>query len=126
MKEALEKYFGFTCFRQGQEEVIDKILNKKSAIAIFATGSGKSLCYQLPALKLENITLVVSPLVSLMQDQLDFLNRKNIPAVRIDSSQTREEFIKAIELAKKNQVKILMISPERFKNEIFRSHLKDM
>ncbi|MEG2092304.1 RecQ family ATP-dependent DNA helicase, partial [Cetobacterium sp.] len=126
MKEVLEKYFGFTCFRQGQAEVIDKILNKKSAIAIFATGSGKSLCYQLPALKLENITLVVSPLVSLMQDQLDFLNRKNIPAVRIDSSQTREEFIKAIELAKKNQVKILMISPERFKNEIFRSHLKDM
>ncbi|MEG3014148.1 MAG: RecQ family ATP-dependent DNA helicase [Cetobacterium sp.] len=126
MKEALQKYFGFTYFRQGQEEVIDKILNNKSAIAIFATGSGKSLCYQLPALKLDNITLVVSPLVSLMQDQLDFLNRKNIPAVRIDSSQTREEFIKAIELAKKNQVKILMISPERFKNEIFRSHLKDM
>ncbi|WP_297598286.1 ATP-dependent DNA helicase RecQ [uncultured Cetobacterium sp.] len=126
MEDTLQKYFGFTHFREGQKEVIGKILNDKSAIAIFATGSGKSLCYQLPALKLKNITLVVSPLVSLMQDQLDFLNRKNIPAVRIDSSQTRDEFIKAIELAKKNQIKILMISPERFKNEIFRSHLKEI
>lgn len=126
MEKILEKYFGFKEFRRGQRDVIEKILNKESAIAIFATGSGKSLCYQLPALELENLTLVISPLLSLMQDQLDFLKEKKIPAEKIDSFQSREEFIRIMKEAKENKIKILMISPERMKNEVFRSYLKGL
>lgn len=126
MYKILESYFGFKEFKCGQKEVIDKIINNESAIAIFATGSGKSLCYQLPALKLTNLTLVISPLLSLMQDQLEFLNLKNIPSGKIDSTQSKDEFLKIMNDAKKQKIKILMISPERMNNEIFRSYLKDI
>lgn len=126
MESILKEYFGFENFRTGQKEIIDKILNKESAIAIFATGKGKSLCYQFSALKLENLILVVSPLMSLMQDQLDFLKKLGIPAAKIDSTLSKDELIKNISDAKKNRIKILMISPERFKNEFFRVHLKEM
>ncbi|MGS0728996.1 DEAD/DEAH box helicase, partial [Shewanella sp. 0m-11] len=75
----LNRYFGFSEFRLGQGDVINNVLSGKSAAAIFPTGSGKSLCYQLPALALPHLTLVVSPLLALMDDQLQFLNRKGIP-----------------------------------------------
>ena len=80
LKDQLQKHFGFTSFLKGQEEVIRKVLARQSAAAIFPTGAGKSLCYQLPAMVLPGITLVVSPLLSLMKDQLDFLLSNNIPA----------------------------------------------
>jgi len=85
-KQKLQKHFGFNSFLKGQEEVVCKVLEHKSAAAIFPTGAGKSLCYQLPAMLLPGMTLVVSPLLSLMKDQLDFLQSHNIPAARLDST----------------------------------------
>ena len=122
----LHEYFGFNNFLKGQPEVIKLVAGKESAAAIFPTGSGKSLCYQLPAMILENMTLVVSPLLSLMKDQLDFLEEKNIPAARLDSTLTRDQYNTIIQKAKSGDIKILMISVERFKNERFRTHLKQM
>ncbi len=124
--QLLKQQFGFQSFGKGQEEVITKITHRESAIAIFPTGSGKSLCYQLPALTLPNLTLVVSPLLALIQDQLDFLHSKNISAVRIDSSLSREEEMEVMKGIKENKHKILMISVERFKNERFRRFLKEI
>ena len=124
--QLLKQQFGFQTFGKGQEEVITKITNRESAIAIFPTGSGKSLCYQLPALTLPNLTLVVSPLLALIQDQLDFLHSKNISAVRIDSSLSREEEVEVMKGIKNKKHKILMISVERFKNERFRRFLKEI
>ena len=122
----LQQTFGFESFKKGQQETITKILAGKSACAIFPTGSGKSLCYQLPALQLPGITLVVSPLLALMKDQLDFLLLHNIEAARLDSSLEREHYNQVLQQARNNQLKILMISVERFKNERFRSQLKRM
>ncbi len=126
ISEYLKKYFGFTDFRTGQKEVVNNILNNESAAAIFPTGAGKSLCYQLPALIFPGLTLVVSPLLSLMKDQLDFLLSCNIAAARLDSTLSRDEYAEILEKAKSGQLKILMISVERFKNERFRYHLERM
>ena len=126
LKQQLQKYFGFNSFLKGQEEVIRKVLDHQSAAAIFPTGAGKSLCYQLPAMMLPGMTLVVSPLLSLMKDQLDFLLEKSIPAARLDSTLGRDEYNAILEKAKNSTLKILMISVERFKNERFRFHLEKM
>jgi len=126
LKQPLQKHFGFNTFLKGQEDVIRKVLDRQSAAAIFPTGAGKSLCYQLPAMLLPGLTLVVSPLLSLMKDQLDFLLAHNIPAARLDSTLSRNDYNKILESAKKSELKILMISVERFKNERFRSHLEKM
>ena len=121
--DTLKKSFGYDTFKPGQLEVIKRIVSGQSAAAIFPTGSGKSLCYQLPALLLPNFTLVVSPLLALMQDQLLFLSAKGIPAARIDSSLSREEERAVIDTVKGGDCKILFISVERFKNERFRRFL---
>jgi len=126
LKQQLQKYFGFNTFFKGQEDVISKVLERHSAAAIFPTGAGKSLCYQLPAMLLPGLTLVVSPLLSLMKDQLDFLLANNIPAARLDSTLSRNDYNKILDSAKNGDLKILMISVERFKNERFRSHLQKM
>ncbi|MDA3809206.1 MAG: RecQ family ATP-dependent DNA helicase [Spirochaetaceae bacterium] len=126
IEKELKKYFGFEHFRQGQKEVISKVISGESSAAIFPTGAGKSLCYQLPALLLPHITLVVSPLLSLMKDQLDFLLSHNIKAARLDSSLSREEYNGIISDALNNKINILMISVERFKNERFRTQLQKM
>ena len=126
LEKQLQKYFGFNYFKKGQKEVIQKIMKGQSAAAIFPTGAGKSLCYQLPAILLSGITLVVSPLLSLMKDQLDFLLEHNISAARLDSTLNREDYNKILEKAKNGELKILMISVERFKNERFRYHLQKM
>src|SRR5688500_3428187 len=82
----LQSVFGFPAFREGQEPVVGKLLEGRSVLAVFPTGAGKSLCYQLPALVLDGVTLVVSPLIALMKDQIDFLTRKGVAAARLDSS----------------------------------------
>ena len=121
--QALQQYFGFKEFRTGQSEVIERILGGRSAAAIFPTGSGKSLCYQLPALQLPHLTLVISPLLALMKDQVEFLRSKNIPAACIDSTQNRDETLQIMQQARNGELKILLISVERLKNERFRQFI---
>src|SRR3954469_12069290 len=84
--EQLQSTFGFPAFREGQEAVISRLLDGKSVLAIFPTGAGKSLCYQLPALCLDGVTLVISPLIALMKDQIDFLKSRGVAAERLDST----------------------------------------
>ncbi|WP_058544956.1 RecQ family ATP-dependent DNA helicase [Pseudomonas fluorescens] len=126
MHSTLEQVFGYPQFRPGQEAAIGAVLAGRSAAAIFPTGSGKSLCYQLPALLLPHLTLVVSPLLALMQDQLAFLKRHGIAAASIDSAQGRDETNDAMARARSGELKILMISVERLKNERFRNFLQQV
>ncbi|MBW2239254.1 MAG: RecQ family ATP-dependent DNA helicase [Deltaproteobacteria bacterium] len=126
LKKQLHSHFGFDSFLKGQKDVIQNILDGQSTAAIFPTGAGKSLCYQLPAMMLPGMTLVVSPLLSLMKDQLDFLLECDIPAARLDSTLQKNEYNAILARAKNNELKILMISVERFKNERFRSNLEKM
>ncbi|MBC3269480.1 RecQ family ATP-dependent DNA helicase [Pseudomonas sp. SWRI81] len=126
MHNTLEQVFGYPQFRPGQETAITAVLAGRSAAAIFPTGSGKSLCYQLPALLLPHLTLVVSPLLALMQDQLAFLKRHGISAGSIDSAQSREDANEVMARARSGELKILMISVERLKNERFRNFLQQV
>ncbi len=119
----LQRVFGFNQLRPGQEAVVSAVLAGRSAAAIFPTGSGKSLCYQLPALHLPHLTLVVSPLLALMQDQLAFLHERGISAASIDSAQSRDDASVVMARAKAGELKILMISVERLKNERFRNFI---
>ncbi|MGQ4877178.1 RecQ family ATP-dependent DNA helicase [Billgrantia sp. LNSP4103-1] len=124
IEQTLQQVFGYDDFRPGQRPVIEAITAGRSAAAIFPTGSGKSLCYQLPALHLPHLTLVISPLLALMQDQLAFLARHGIAAASIDSSQSREEASAVMEGVKRGEIRILMISVERLKNERFRAFIR--
>ena len=124
MHSLLQQYFGFTEFRPGQEQVVKALVDGHSAAAIFPTGSGKSLCYQLPALHLPNLTLVVSPLLALIQDQLDFLKKKGIAAASIQSMQSPAEAAQVYKSVTDGEIKILFISVERLNNERFRAFLK--
>ncbi|WP_417696640.1 RecQ family ATP-dependent DNA helicase [Psychromonas sp.] len=126
MYSTLQQYFGFDQFRPGQESVIQSLLAGHSAAAIFPTGSGKSLCYQLPALHLPHLTLVVSPLLALIQDQLDFLQSKGIQAASIQSMQTGAEAADVYKRVSEGQIKILFISVERLNSERFRTFLKQV
>ncbi|WP_247268389.1 MULTISPECIES: RecQ family ATP-dependent DNA helicase [Pseudomonas] len=126
MHNTLEQVFGYPQFRPGQEAVISAVLAGRSAAAIFPTGSGKSLCYQVPALLLPHLTLVVSPLLALMQDQLAFLKRHGISAGSIDSAQSRDDANDVMARARSGELKILMISVERLKNERFRNFLQQV
>src|SRR4051812_49967925 len=90
-RQVLESRFGFPSFRPGQEHVVEALLAGRSALAVFPTGAGKSLCYQLPALLLDGVTVVVSPLIALMKDQIDFLSRRGVDAARLDSSLAVDE-----------------------------------
>ncbi|MGR5537350.1 RecQ family ATP-dependent DNA helicase [Vibrio campbellii] len=126
LQQTLQSVFGFDCLRAGQQPVIEAVMNGYSAAAIFPTGSGKSLCYQLPATQLPNLTLVISPLLALMKDQLTFLQSKGIAAASIDSSQSREDAQQVMAGIKNGQIKILMISVERLKNERFREFIRQI
>lgn len=123
---SLSEYFGFEKFRTGQEQTIRQLLNGDSSLAIFPTGSGKSLCYQLSALHLPHLTLVVSPLLALMKDQLDFLAQKGIAAASIDSTLSAEQSRNVIADVRSGKIKILMVSVERFKNERFRQFIQSV
>ncbi|MBK3759294.1 RecQ family ATP-dependent DNA helicase [Stutzerimonas frequens] len=126
IEQTLEQTFGYDGFRPGQEQAVRAVVAGRSAAAIFPTGSGKSLCYQLPALLLPHLTLVVSPLLALMQDQLAFLQRHGIAAGSIDSAQSREQASETMARAKSGELKILMISVERLKNERFRNFISQV
>ena len=98
-REALKRYFGYDSFRPGQEEIVSALLAGRDALAIMPTGAGKSLCYQVPALLLPGLTLVISPLISLMQDQVKGLNAAGIHAAFINSSLTETQIARALDLA---------------------------
>ena len=120
----LQSTFGFNALREGQQPVVEALLEGRSAAAIFPTGSGKSLCYQLPALLMPNLTLVVSPLLALMQDQVSFLRSKGVQAASLDSTLSREELQQVQQDVRSGQIKILFISVERLKNERFREFIR--
>ena len=115
----LQQVFGHAEFLPGQRQVIEAVLDGRSALAVFPTGQGKSLCYQLPALHLPGLTLVVSPLMALMKDQVDTLLTKNIPAARLDSSLSFNEIQDIYTQLDQGTLKLLFVAPERFANERF-------
>jgi ATP-dependent DNA helicase RecQ len=124
--ESLRTYFGFDRFLPGQEEVICHLLSGRSAAAVFPTGGGKSVCYQLPALLLEGVTLVISPLIALMKDQIDSLSRRGIAAARLDSTLTADEYAETMRQARTGKLRLLYVAPERFQNERFRQAIEQL
>ena len=118
-EEALKTYFGYDAFRGGQEPVIDTLLSGRDALAIMPTGAGKSVCYQVPALLLPGSTLVISPLVSLMRDQVTQLVQMGVPAAFLNSSLTFRQYLLALSRAKEGRYKIIYVAPERLETEGF-------
>lgn len=118
-KKLLKEYFGYDSFRTGQEEIINHILLKEDCLAIMPTGAGKSICYQIPAVLFSGVTIVISPLISLMKDQVDALNEIGISATYINSSLSERDYIQTIENIYHNIYKIIYVAPERFLSETF-------
>ena len=125
-KEALKAVFGYDSFRPGQEAVINAILEGRDILAVMPTGAGKSLCYQVPAMLLSGITLVISPLISLMQDQVKALNEAGVDAAFINSSLSEKEMHDTFKNASKGQYKIIYVAPERLMSEGFVRLAKDI
>ena len=123
--ELLKIHYGFEKLRPGQERAIFSVLEGKSALVIMPTGGGKSLCYQLPALVFEGITIVISPLIALMKDQVDSLTRVGIPATFINSSISPAETTKRLEEVKNGFYRLLYVAPERFYSAEFTDALAE-
>jgi ATP-dependent DNA helicase RecQ len=123
---SLRKHFGFDDFREGQRDVIGSILEGKDAVVVMPTGSGKSLCYQLPAMILDGATLVVSPLIALMKDQVDALLARGLPATFINSSIPESEQRARIEALRRREHKLVYVAPERFRSSRFNSVLQSI
>ena len=124
MKALLAEKFGYAEFRSGQEEIIQKVLQKQNVLGIMPTGGGKSICYQLPALVLDGLTLVISPLISLMKDQVDSLNEVGIPAAFINSTLSNFEMNERVRKAARGEIKLLYVAPERLESADFRELLR--
>lgn len=118
-EEALQTYFGMPSFRQPQGAIIDSVLAQKDTLVVMPTGGGKSLCFQLPALLLPGVTLVVSPLIALMKDQVDALQARGLPAGLLNSSQTLEEQRATLDAIRQRTLKLVYIAPERFRSQSF-------
>ena len=117
--DILQQKFGLANFRSGQSAVMERLLQGKNVAAVFPTGGGKSLCYQLPSQMLAGTTVVVSPLIALMKDQCDALAARGISAVRLDSSMPAQQFTTAMKDIREGRTKLLYVAPERFFNERF-------
>ncbi|MGM9921988.1 MAG: DNA helicase RecQ [Bhargavaea sp.] len=124
--EQLKTYFGYPSFRPGQERVIGQVLTAEDTLCVMPTGGGKSVCYQIPALVREGTTLVISPLISLMKDQVDALNEIGIPAAYINSTLSLDEFRYTMERARAGAYKLLYVAPERFESNFFLQDLVRM
>lgn len=123
---ALETYFGFSGLREGQDQVVQAVLEGKDALVVMPTGGGKSLCYQLPAICREGVTLVVSPLIALMKDQVDALEQKGIPATMINSSLSMQEQRERLHKMREGLYKLVYVAPERFGQPGFRRALAEV
>lgn len=122
----LKKYWGYDHFRSYQESIMDAVLSKKDCLAVLPTGAGKSLCYQLPALMQTGVTLVVSPLIALMQDQVQQLTKKGIKALHFSDATSKSDVFRLIENAKFGGYKLIYLAPERIKNETFLAQLQSL
>ena len=118
-QEILKTHFGYDTFREGQEAVIDALLAEKDVLAVMPTGAGKSICYQVPALMMKGITLVISPLISLMKDQVRSLNQAGISAAYLNSSLTQGQYFTALRYAKAGRYPIIYVAPERLTTDAF-------
>jgi ATP-dependent DNA helicase RecQ len=125
-RDALQKHFGFSDFLEGQAEVIDSILAGENAVVVMPTGGGKSLCYQLPAMMLGGVTLVVSPLIALMKDQVDALAARDIPTTFINSSLGYAETNKRLSEIRRGLYKLVYVAPERFRSELFMNAIAEV
>ncbi len=125
-KEALKEHFGFDDFLDGQAEVVDNILSGRDGLVVMPTGGGKSLCYQLPALCLRGVTIVVSPLIALMKDQVDALVDKGVAATVINSTLSPDEQQQRIQAMRRGDYKLVYVAPERFKSSSFMRALEDV
>ncbi len=122
--EILQKYYGYNSFKEGQYEIISNILRKEDTLCIMPTGGGKSVCYQIPAVIFNGITIVISPLISLMKDQVDSINDIGISAAYINSTQSLDEIKDIINLCYEGKIKLLYIAPERLESEYFNKMLR--
>ncbi|WP_456275793.1 DNA helicase RecQ [Bacillus sp. AK128] len=122
----MKKYYGYDSFRRGQAEVIDKVLSGRNSLVLMPTGGGKSVCYQIPALLMKGITIVISPLISLMKDQVDSLNLIDIPATYINSSLTQKEVNERLAAAQNGEYQLIYVAPERFESPQFCSLLEKL
>ncbi len=125
-REALQRYFGFRGFLDGQEMVMAGILSGRDTLVIMPTGGGKSLCYQLPAMVMDGVTVVVSPLIALMKDQVDALTRRGIPAALINSSLTGSEQQQRLDGLRRGDFKLVYVAPERFRSRSFLRALREV
>lgn len=124
--EILNKYYGYSYFKEGQDKIISNILRGRDTLSIMPTGAGKSVCYQIPALIFNGITLVVSPLISLMKDQVDSINDIGISAAYINSTQSLDEIKEILNLCYEGEIKLLYIAPERLESEYFNKMLRKL
>lgn len=125
-KEVLSKYWGFDSFRAPQKDIIESVLKSKDTIALLPTGGGKSLCYQIPGILLEGVCLVISPLISLMRDQVESLNKKGINAIALQSKLSVDEIVTIFDNLKFGNAKFLYISPERLQSPLIIQKLKEL
>lgn len=121
--EVLKQYWNYDSFRPGQEEIVQSILDGKDTLALLPTGGGKSICFQVPALVLDGLCLVISPLIALMKDQVQNLRKKSVTAMAIHSGMSRKEVIATLKLAAGSNCRFLYVSPERLETQLFREYL---
>ena len=125
-EEELQKYFGYPTFREGQKKIITSLLEGHDTVGIMPTGGGKSICYQVPAMLFEGVTIVVSPLISLMKDQVDVLVSMGIPATQINSSLSYSEVRERMQQAARGEYKLIYIAPERLESDSFQALIQDV
>ena len=124
--DILRRYFGYTSFRRGQEEIVDALLTGRDALCVMPTGAGKSVCYQVPALLLPGIALVISPLISLMKDQVESLTQAGVHAAYLNSSLTPAQYSRALHNLSEGLYKLVYVAPERLSTENFRTAVENL